>query len=167
VDIVGQTSRSEVADIPDSLFDLDINRNFRHVVHCGQAFVRQCLARGHGGVIVNMASVSGMFAATATPTYGAAKAAVIAMTKTMAQEWAPHGIRVNCVAPGSIRTDRSVGTPETDALLEATIPMGRRGHQEEVAKVILFLASDLASYVTGDAIVVDGGLTSRNPFPRI
>jgi len=167
IDIVGQTSRTLVVDIPDAVFDLDVERNFRHVVRCGQAFTRHCVARGHGGVIVNMASVSGMFSATATPTHGASKAAVIAITKTMAQEWAPLGIRVNCVAPGSIRTDRSVGTPETDALLEAVIPTGRRGRQEEVAKVILFLASDLASYVTGDAIVVDGGLTSRNPFPRM
>ena len=166
VNIVGRTSRAPLVDLSDEMFDLDINRNFRHVLRCGQVFTRHLIARNHGGVIVNMASVSGLFAATETPTYGAAKAAVIALTKTMAQQWAPHGIRVNCIAPGSIRTDRSVGTPENDAVLESVIPMGRRGHQDEVAKVVLFLASDLSSYVTGDVIVIDGGLTSRDPFPH-
>lgn len=164
VDIVGRTSWSPLLELEDEMFDLDINRNLRHVLRCGKGFAAHLKQRGHGGAMVNIASVSGLHAATEHGTYGAAKAALISLTKTMAVEWADLGIRVNCIAPGSIRTDRSVGTPESDVVMDRIIPLGRRGHQDEIAKVVLFLASDLSSYVTGQMVIVDGGLMASNPM---
>jgi NAD(P)-dependent dehydrogenase (short-subunit alcohol dehydrogenase family) len=72
---------------------------------------------------------------------------------------------VNCIAPGTIRTDRSQGTPEHDANVSAYAPLGRRGDQAEIAKAVIFLVSDLASYVTGHTLLVDGGVQTNCPFP--
>ena len=92
------------------------------------------------------------FAGTA---YATSKAALACLTREMAHDFAPHGIRVNAIAPGEIRTD--ILSPETEARLAPEIPMRRIGQPEEVARVILFLCSDAASYVTGEEIQIDGG----------
>lgn len=113
------------------------------------------LAAGRGSVI-NVTSMVGSrvhpFAGTA---YATSKAALASLTREMAHDFAPHGIRVNAIAPGEIKTD--ILSPETEAQLAPTIPMRRIGTPEEVAKVIFFLCSDGASYVTGEEMQINGG----------
>jgi NAD(P)-dependent dehydrogenase (short-subunit alcohol dehydrogenase family) len=112
------------------------------------------------GVIVNMASTNGLVGERNYSHYNAAKAGVVLLTKTLALELGPFNIRVNCVCPGYIATDSAVGlnTPEfINDYIEHKIPLRRLGKAEEVASVIAFLASDDASFVHGDAIVIDGG----------
>jgi hypothetical protein len=108
------------------------------------------------GTVVNVTSIVGSrvhpFAGTA---YATSKAALACLTREMAHDFAPHGIRVNAIAPGEIKTD--ILSPETEARLAPTIPMGRIGTPDEVAKVIFFLCSNAASYVTGEEIKINGG----------
>jgi NAD(P)-dependent dehydrogenase (short-subunit alcohol dehydrogenase family) len=112
--------------------------------------------RDGAGTVVNVTSIVGSrvhpFAGTA---YATSKAALACLTREMAHDFAPHGIRVNAIAPGEIRTD--ILSPETEARLAPIIPMGRIGSPDEVAKVIYFLCSDAASYVTGEEIKINGG----------
>jgi NAD(P)-dependent dehydrogenase (short-subunit alcohol dehydrogenase family) len=113
-----------------------------------------------GGAVVNMASVSGLRPTRGESPYSAAKAAVIALTKSAALEYGPEGIRVNCVSPGFIRTpltEFAFGNPAWVEPLEAATPLGRAGAPDDVADVVVFLASDRSRYVTGQNLVVDGG----------
>ena len=115
-----------------------------------------------GGCIVNMSSISGVTGGSMGPDYGAAKAAIIGLTKYAARHLARHSIRVNAVAPGTIETaliakEYDKLDPEARKARLSAIPMGRMGSPEEVATVVAFLASDLASYVTGETILVTGG----------
>ena len=119
------------------------------------------MLEGGGGVIVNNASVSGMSPTRNEAAYSAAKAGVIALTKSGALEYGPT-VRVNCVAPGFIRTALTAiwdDHPDAFAPIGAAIPLGRMGEADEVADVIAFLCSDAARYVTGHTLVVDGGLS--------
>jgi len=111
-----------------------------------------------GSSVVNVGSMSSFFGMEIVPGYGAAKAGVVQMTKTLAVAWARHGIRVNAVAPGLIETAMTAELPEAarKRFLEG-IALGRPGTPEDVAGVVTFLASDAARYVTGQTIVVDGG----------
>jgi NAD(P)-dependent dehydrogenase (short-subunit alcohol dehydrogenase family) len=108
------------------------------------------------GTVINVTSIVGSrvhpFAGTA---YATSKAALACLTREMAHDFAPHGIRVNAIAPGEIKTD--ILSPETEARLAPVIPMRRVGTPDEVAKVIAFLCSDAASYVTGEEIKINGG----------
>jgi NAD(P)-dependent dehydrogenase (short-subunit alcohol dehydrogenase family) len=119
------------------------------------------LMRERGGVIVNNASVSGITPTRNEAPYSAAKAGVIALTMSGALEYGP-AIRVNCVAPGFVRTELTAvwdQYPDAYAPIAEQTPLRRMGHADEVAEVILFLCSDRASYVTGQTVVVDGGLS--------
>ncbi len=121
-----------------------------------------------GGAIVNTASISGLFADYGIAVYNAMKAAVINFTRVVAIECAGDGIRCNCICPGAIDTpllQRSLSIPGFADETNAAIPIGRLGRPEEMANVVLFLASDLASYVTGSAVVADGGLTAKTGIP--
>jgi meso-butanediol dehydrogenase/(S,S)-butanediol dehydrogenase/diacetyl reductase len=114
------------------------------------------------GSIVNTASISGLFADYQNAAYNAAKAGVINFTRAVAQEYGQYGIRANCVCPGVIATPpvRQIASePERQKRFEQKVPLRRMGKPEELANVVLFLASDLSSYVTGAAYVCDGGLT--------
>ncbi|OBB24761.1 SDR family NAD(P)-dependent oxidoreductase [Mycolicibacterium peregrinum] len=136
--------------------------NLETMFFMSQAVAAEIRAQGNPGSIVSVSSISGMNTAPYHVAYGTAKAAIVAATRTMAAELAAEGIRVNAVAPGVTETAASAtyvdADPERD---QRAIAMGRRGTPEEQAGAILFLLSDLSSYITGQTILVDGGLNLR------
>ena len=134
--------------------------NLTAVFRLGQLAARAMVAQGSGGAIVNMASTNGHVGERGLAAYNASKAGVVLLTKTMAIELAEHGIRVNCVSPGWIETDLTMAgghAPEFVATYLEKIPLRRAGQPEEVANLYAFLASDEASFITGESVVIDGG----------
>jgi 3-oxoacyl-[acyl-carrier protein] reductase len=122
-------------------------------------YVTKLMARQHSGSVIFVSSVTGIDGNRGQLSYSASKAALLGATKTLAAELAADGIRVNAIAPGVVQTDMIAAIPEKAlAALRARIPMRRMGLPEEVARVMLFLASDLSSYVTGQVIRIDGGI---------
>jgi NAD(P)-dependent dehydrogenase (short-subunit alcohol dehydrogenase family) len=133
--------------------------NVYSAVHVLHAAGPHLLERG-GGSVINVASVAGLGGTPTLSPYGASKAALISLTKSLALEWASRGIRVNALCPGWTATDlnRNLWEDEaTSAAFTATIPMGRWGRAEEMAGPAVFLASDASTFMTGQALVVDGG----------
>jgi 3-oxoacyl-[acyl-carrier protein] reductase len=117
------------------------------------------MTKQRSGKIINMTSVVGIMGNAGQSNYAAAKAGVIGFTKSMAKEWASRNITVNAVAPGFITTDMTHVLPDDlKAGLSDKIPLGRMGSPEDVAHVVIFLASDAANYITGQTINVDGGM---------
>lgn len=143
---------------PDSL-DRSLNINVKGYFYCAQAATLK-MFKAKKGVIINISSVSSMMALPGQSVYAATKGAINSMTATLARELAPYGIRVNAIAPGFIATDMVANLPE-DKIQEylTQIPLGRLGKVEEVAELAAFLASDEASYITGQTLVIDGGLS--------
>lgn len=133
--------------------------NLTHVMLCTQAVARRMVAHGQGGSIVSVTSIEGSRAAPGYAAYAAAKAGVISFTKTVALELAPHGIRVNALAPDLTMTEGlvSVAPPASLQRFDHIVPLGRPGHVDEMAGAAVFLASDLSSYLTGETLHVDGG----------
>jgi 3-oxoacyl-[acyl-carrier protein] reductase len=134
--------------------------NLDSLMHCARKFHAQ-LAASRGSLII-VSSVSGLKANVGNPAYAASKAGAISLTKTLGQAWARDGIRVNGLAPGLVETKLTKVTtdhPERRAAALANIPQARMGTLEDMAGAALFLASPLASYVTGHTLVVDGGLS--------
>jgi NAD(P)-dependent dehydrogenase (short-subunit alcohol dehydrogenase family) len=152
---------AETMDDETWLSVLDVNLN--GVFWCARAFGKHMLARGKGA-IVNIGSISGYIVnyPQEQAQYNASKAAVHHLTKSLAAEWAPRGVRVNAVAPTYIVTDLTKSVAEDQASdvrkhwIDGT-PMGRMGQPEEIASAVLFLSSDAASLMTGSIVVVDGG----------
>ena len=143
-------------------FDALHRANLKHVLLCTQAVARRMVADGHGGAVISITSIEGVRAAPGYAAYAAAKAGVINLTKTLALELAPHGIRVNAIAPDITFTEGMAAlAPEGAGRdLGKIVPMGRVGHVDECAGAAVFLASDLASYVTGQTLHVDGGTSA-------
>lgn len=166
VDIIGEARWGRVLELTDADWDDSFALVLRHVFYLAQTAGRHMITQGTGGALVSIASVSGLASAPLHAAYGAAKAGLIALTKTLAVELASAGIRVNAVAPGAILTPRVIArmSPERRAESARAIPMGRQGQPEEVAKAVVFLASDLASYITGQTLIVDGGATVQFPL---
>ena|SRR5438067_1206873 len=140
-------------------FERYVHVNFMGAVYCTRSAAPHLLAK-KGSSVLNMSSIAGMTAARGLSYYGAAKAAMIAFTRTVALEWASAGVRVNALAPGVIATEiysrhRMISR---DALL-GEIPIGRLGQPEDVAAAALFLCSPAASFITGEVLVIDGGQT--------
>lgn len=136
--------------------------NLETAFFMSQAVATEIRAQGNPGSIVSVSSISGMNTAPFHIAYGTAKAAVVAMTRTMAVELATEGIRVNAVAPGVTETAASATYVDEDPERDRTaIAMGRRGTPDEQAGAILFLLSDLSSYITGQTLLVDGGLNLK------
>jgi len=166
VDVVGEARWGRVLDLSDQDWEDSFTLVLRHAFYLARAAGRQMLAQGSGGAIVWIASVSGLSSAPLHGAYGAAKAGLIALTRTLAVELAASGVRVNSVAPGAVRTPRlmEITTPERRAESARHIPLGRLAEPEEIATVVLFLASNLSSYVTGQTVVADGGATAQFPL---
>jgi meso-butanediol dehydrogenase/(S,S)-butanediol dehydrogenase/diacetyl reductase len=158
---------AKVADINDAVWDYTIEVGLTAVMAGTRRVIPIMLAQG-GGSIVNIASISGIQADYGIAAYNAMKAAVINFTKVTAIEYARDNIRCNCICPGMIDTalfQKSLTIPGFEDAALGAVPMGRFGRPEEMANVALFLASDLASYVTGAAFVADGGLTAQTGVP--
>lgn len=159
---------ARVAEIDQAVWDYTLQIGLTAVMQATRSVLPMMQKQG-GGVIVNTASISGLFGDYGLAAYNAMKAAVVNFTRVTAMEYGGDNIRCNCICPGAIDTpllQRSLTTIQgfADATL-AAIPMGRLGTPEEMANVALFLASDLASYVTGAAFVADGGLTAKTGLP--
>jgi NAD(P)-dependent dehydrogenase (short-subunit alcohol dehydrogenase family) len=150
---------SGILDTSENGWDALYKSNLRHVYLCTQRIARVLVEQKLPGSIISVTSIEGVRAAPGYATYAAAKAGVINYTKTAALELAPHGIRVNALAPDITLTEgiRQIAPPGFEKGVGYTVPMGRAGHVDEMAGAAVFLASDLSSYVTGQTIHVDGG----------
>lgn len=170
VNIVGVAGWGPLLDMELEQWHLDLERNLTHHLVIATEAARLMIEAGTRGSIAMVASVSGLYGAPSHAAYGAAKAGVMSLARSMANEWGPHGIRVNAVAPDIIATPRVVdgfterGITDIDAIARADgTPLGRWGKPEEIAGPLLFLVSDLSSFVTGQTIVVDGGTQAAFP----
>lgn len=147
-------------------FDAVMAVNVRGAFLCAREALRGMLERGEGGVIVNVSSVHEVIPRPGFASYAMSKAAIGSLTKTLALEYADRGIRVNAVAPGATHTPIQswYDDPEGEAVVAGHVPLARVARPEEIARVIAFLASDEAAYVTGQTLFADGGLTLYNDF---
>jgi NAD(P)-dependent dehydrogenase (short-subunit alcohol dehydrogenase family) len=163
----------KTADLTEEQFDRSIGFNLKSVWFCMRAEIRQMLAQERaGGAIVNTSSVNGLGGVAAAAPYAAAKAGILALTKSAAMEYTATGIRVNALVAGAFQTpmleqamERATGgKPEALAAMaeqwKQMVPARRIGRPEEAAEAVMWLCSDAASYVTGHSMIVDGGLTA-------
>src|SRR6266480_933273 len=122
--------------------------------------VQEMMNEGHGGKIINIASIDALHPTGNLVHYDASKGGVVMVTKALALEFGPHNITVNAIAPGAIQTPGADGSAITDEIIQsliARIPLGRMGAPDDIARVVLFLASEASNYMTGSLLVVDGG----------
>lgn len=147
-------------------FDKVIQVNLRGAYLCAREAIKHFMDRGNGGIIINVSSVHEIIPRPTYVSYSMSKGAMENMTRTLALEYAPHGIRVNAIAPGATATPINSWTDDPDKRreIESHIPMGRVGTSEEMAAVTAFLASDDAAYITGQTLFIDGGLTLYPDF---
>nr|WP_090340375.1 glucose 1-dehydrogenase [Mycolicibacterium malmesburyense]CRL69503.1 short-chain dehydrogenase/reductase SDR [Mycolicibacterium malmesburyense] len=159
VNNAGGVFYSPMLETTENGWDALYKANLRHVLLCTQRVARRLVEAGSPGSVINVTSIEGVRAAPGYAAYAAAKAGVINYTQTAAFELSPHGIRVNALAPDLTLTEGLMqiadGTLRPD--VAPGIPMGRPGHVDEIAGAAVFLASDLAGYITGQTIHVDGG----------
>lgn len=153
-------------EVSDESWQRVIDVNLTGVFLCDQIAGRQLVAQGTGGSIINMSSIMGTVPLQQTVAYGAAKAGVTNLTKTAALTLAPHGVRVNAIGPGFMETRLTEplrSDPSVAEAVEASVAMKRFGAASEVADAAVFLASDQATYITGQVLYVDGGWLLRPP----
>ncbi len=158
VNNAGMTRDNILLRLSDADWDAVLDANLKGAFHTMRAVIKGMMKR-RAGRIVNIASIVGLTGNKGQANYAASKAGLIGLTKSVAKEYASRGVLVNCVAPGFIDTDMTAALPEeARATLLQAIALGRLGRPEDVAGAVLFLASDLAGYVTGQVLVVDGGM---------
>ena len=149
-------------DTPPVLWDKTFEVNLRGYFETTRKLVKRWQENNRGGVVISVASVAGLFAAPAQGVYGMTKAAVISMTKTLAVELGPSGIRINAIAPGLVNTRLSavlIQDPDMSKIFTEHSALRRYGEPEEIAGLAVFLASDESTYVTGQTYCVDGGFS--------
>lgn len=155
--------RSVLDDDGDAAFDALLDANLRVALRSSRAFARTMAREGRSGSVVQLASIAALQGMPFGAGYAASKAALLSLTRTMALEWGALGLRVNAVAPGSIEVPRSTAADDP-AIAQRAIPLGRRGEPEDVAGAVLFLLSDLSRWITGQVLVVDGGVSVKPSY---
>jgi 3-oxoacyl-[acyl-carrier protein] reductase len=165
VNIVGSASWATLLEMDEATWERDFAVNLKQHWFVARSAARGWIEAERPGALAVVASVSGLFSAPNHGAYGAAKAGLLGFVRTAADEWWPHGIRVNAVVPGSVRTPRiealwesgTVGRPDADAQSRMALP-------DDIAHAALFLVSELARRITGQTLVVDGGTSARFPY---
>ena len=160
----GYNKLAKIIDYDEELYDLIVDANLKNVFFCSQMAAKQMIAQGDGGAIVNISSQAGVVGAPERGPYSGAKGGVNNMTRTMAAEWAEHGIRVNVVAPTVTRSpmaEQAMSDSQafSDAVKTKNLLRGDLAEPEEISAPVIFLASQAASMITGHTLVVDGGWT--------
>lgn len=154
------TEKRQITEIDQDTYDRLMDINLQGVFFGCKEAIKVMKDQKHGGSIINVSSIAGLSAYKNASVYGATKAAIANLTKELAVEQGPNGIRINAVNPGIIETAQVIFDEDADGEFESKIPLRRDGKPEEVASAALFLASDDASYINGHNLVVDGGLIS-------
>ena len=151
-------------DITDDAFDKIINSNVKSNIWLCALVIPGMAARGKGSVVI-ISSIGGLRGSTVIGAYGVSKAADFALCRSLAGEWGPKGVRINCVAPGLIKTDFAKALWEDEERLKqrcATTPLRRIGEPDEIAGAVAYLSSEASSFMTGQTIVIDGGVTTAS-----
>ena len=162
---MGSASWAPLLELSEETWERDFAVNLKHHWYVARSAARAWIDAGESGVLCVVGSVSGVFSSANHGAYGAAKAGLLGLVRTAAEEWWRHGIRVNAVVPGAVRTPRieaawsdgSIPRPDADVHERMALP-------EDIAGPILFLVSDLARMITGQSLVVDGGSTTQFPY---
>ncbi|TWT98789.1 SDR family NAD(P)-dependent oxidoreductase [Neorhodopirellula pilleata] len=160
----GFNSQKSILDYDETLYDKIVDTNLKSVFFCSQIVARRMIEQGGGGSIVNLSSQAGVIGAPMRGPYSAAKGGVVNLTRTMAVEWAAHGIRVNAVAPTVTRSPMAEQAMRenpafADAVKANNLLRGDLAEPSEISAPVIFLASEAASMITGHTLVVDGGWT--------
>jgi len=150
-------------ETPEDTLDAVLDTNVRVALRTSRGFAKRVSEREGEGAIVQIASIAAFHGMAYGAAYAASKAALISLARTMALEWGPFGIRVNCVAPGTVRAPGGGATDDAERD-RATLPLGRRGDPEDIAGAVVFLVSDLARWVTGQVLAVDGGASAKPSY---
>jgi 3-oxoacyl-[acyl-carrier protein] reductase len=151
-------------ETPDEDWELIVTMNLGYVFRVTRAAIRAFLAQGDGGTIVAVGSMSGERSSPYAAAYGAAKAGVVSLARSVALEYARDGIRMNVVALGATVSDANRAIDSTKLGMLDAIPLGRLGENHEIANAVAFMASSASSYITGECLLVDGGVTKRFPL---
>lgn len=169
VNNAGGSFAASTLELNERGWDALMAENLRSVFLCSRAAAKVMIKNGKGSII-NISSVAGFRPYSSNAAYGAAKAGVINLTMTLAIDLAPYGIRVNCIAPGPIVTERALQIRRFDReLMEgrlASIPLGRLGQTQDIIGAVIYLASEASSYVTGQTLIIDGGLSISTGWRR-
>jgi gluconate 5-dehydrogenase len=170
VNNAGCNVRKRAAEVTWDDWNLVLDTNLRGAFFVAQAVARHMLTR-HAGRIINIGSVTSVFGYAGLGPYGASRGGIRQLTMSLADDWGPHGITVNCLAPGWFRTDQNqvmYEDPEWVSSLTERIPLRRPGRPEDLEGAVVFLASDASAYITGQTLLVDGGITtgSIRALPR-
>ena len=165
VNNAGVYPNHSILDMPEAAWDRVLDINLKGPFLCSQAFARMRPA-ATGGVIVNVASTAAFSARVGAAHYSASKAGLVMLTKSLAQELGPYGIRVNAVAPGLVEVEEGHVSAEYKEMFLKMIPRGRIGRPEDIAAAVSFLLTDAANYINGECIAVDGGFLTGRPLLR-
>ncbi len=170
VNNAGCNVRKRAIDVTWDDWNLVLDTNLRGAFFTAQAVARYMIPRGYGR-IVNIGSVTSVFGYAGLGPYGASRGGIRQLTMSLADDWGPHGITVNCLAPGWFRTDQNkvmYEDPEWVSYLVERIPLKRPGRPDDLEGAVVFLASDASAYITGQTLLVDGGITtgSTRALPR-